>query len=269
MKLSKSVKAVAAIFSLLGMCSCQKSEDILSKIVSSKTLTVGTEATYVPFEYTDKNGNIVGFDVDVVSLVEKKIESTYNIDITVKWTDMSFDSLIGAIQTSKVDLVAAAMTIDEERSKSVLFSDGYYETTTAVLVNEGTTIESMDALKNVKCGAQTGTVQADYISKTGWNSKNMVVASVADLTLALTAKQIDALVVEKSVAEAIVSRNTGLTILSGIDFKDTANYGIAAQLETGSSLIKLVNEAISDAKKDGTLTSLYNAAAEAASKVSD
>lgn len=268
MKLSKSFKVVFSLLSLLSMTGCKKSEDVLSKIVSTKTLTVGTEATYVPFEYTDTNGNIVGFDVDVVSLVEKKIEKDYNIELTVKWKDMSFDSLIGAIQTDKVDLVAAAMTIDDERSKSVLFSDGYYDTTTAVLVQDSATIESMDVLKTKKCGAQQGTVQADYIQEKGWNSSNMVVTSVADLTLALQAKQIDALVVESSVADAIITRTNGLKKLTTVDFEDQASYGIASKLETGSSLIKLVNEVIADAKKDGTLSFLYNDAAEAAKSAS-
>ncbi len=268
MKLSKTIKVAASLLSLLSMTGCKKSEDVLSKIVSTKIMTVGTEATYVPFEYTDAKGNIVGFDVDVVSLIEKKIEKEYNIDLIIKWSDMSFDSLIGAIQTDKVDFVAAAMTIDEERSKSVLFSDGYYDTTTAVLVKDTTEIESMDVLKTKKCGAQQGTVQADYIQENGWNSSNMVVTSVADLTLALQANKIEALVVESSVADAIITRTDGLKKLTTVDFNDQASYGIATKLDTGSSLIKLVNEVISDAKKDGTLSSLYNKAAEEAKSAS-
>ncbi len=246
--------------------STTKGGDVLENIISSKKLVVGTEATYVPFEYTDTNGNIIGYDVEVVKLVEEKIESKYNIDLTVEWKDMSFDGLVGALQTNKVNLVAAAMTITEERAAEVHFSDSYFEAATAVLKKKGNTnITDMDSLKTSKCGAQLGTVQADYITADGWNKSNMTVTSVADLSLALQAGTIDALVVETPVANAIKAKYNEFELVSGIDFNDSANYGLASQKTGSDSFIALINEVLSEAKTSGKLDEIYTNVVNAAS----
>lgn len=244
-----------------GCSSSTTKGDVLDNIVSSKKLIVGTEATYVPFEYTDTNGNIIGYDVDVVKLVEEKIESKYNIDLTVEWKDMSFDGLVGALQTNKVNLVAAAMTITEDRAKEVNFSDSYFEAATAVLKKkDNTKITDMDSLKAAKCGAQLGTVQADYIVADGWNKSNMTVTSVADLSLALQAGTIDALVVETPVANAIKAKYTDFELVPNIDFNDSASFGLASQKTGSDSFIALINEVLSDAKASGKLDEIYTEA---------
>ncbi len=265
MKLKNVILLAGMMMTLTGCGTSSNTDaDLLSQIVSTKTLKVGTEATYPPFEYTDTDGNILGFDVEIVKLVEAKIEATYNVDINVVWSNMAFDGLIGAIQSSKVDLVAAAMTVNEERAKSVSFSDTYFTTETAVVVLEdNTTITSMDALKAAKCGSQLGTEQANYIQEEGWNSANQIITSVADLTTSLLAGKIEALVVDKAVGESIIAKNTGLKLATGISFDDTAAFGLATSLENSASFVSLINEALAENIENGTITNLYTTACDA------
>lgn len=267
MKLKKLLAlAFLTIFPISSLASCGTSyDDVLTKIIETKTLEVATEATYSPFEYIDKNGSIVGFDVDIVNLIVKKIESIYDIDINVKWMDQSFDGLVGSLQTSKCDLVAAAMSVTEERSKKVTFTNSYFETSTTVIVKDSSSISSLDELKKLKCGAQLGTVQASYISDKDWNSSNMIINKVSDLTLALEANQIDALVVEKPVAITILSKYSDFKEVTSIDFDDTASFALATQKNNSSKFLDLMNEVIDEAKSDGTINSLYNEALTKAS----
>lgn len=260
MKLKNLIKlAIITISPLSLMTSCSSSyEDILDKIIETKTLKVATEATYAPFEYIDKNGNIVGFDVDIVSLIVDKIESSYDIKLNVKWSDQSFDGLVGSLQTSKCDLVAAAMSVTEERASKVSFTNSYFETSTVVLVKNTSTLSTLEELKKVKCGAQLGTVQADYITESGWNSSNMTITSVADLTVALEASQIDALVVEEPVAVTILSKYSDFKTVDSIDFDDTASFALATSKNKSSKFINLMNEVIDEATKNGTINKLYN-----------
>lgn len=263
----KNLLALAslAIFPISSLTSCGTTyDDVLTKIIETKTLSVATEATYAPFEYIDKSGNIVGFDIDIVSLIVNKIEATYDVTLNVKWSDQAFDGLVGSLQTSKCDLVAAAMSVTEDRAKKVAFTTSYFETSTTVIVKEGSSISSLDELKKAKCGAQLGTVQADYISENGWNSSNMVINKVSDLTLALESNQIDALVVEKPVATTILAKYSDFKEVTSIDFDDTASFALATQKDNSSKFVSLMNEVIEDAKSDGTINKLYNEALDKA-----
>lgn len=259
----KNVILMAAL-AMIPLTSCgEKYDDILDKIVATKTMYVATEATYSPFEYTNSSGDIVGFDVEIVKLVEAEIEKTYNIEIDTKWTNQGFDGLIGSIQTGKADLVAAAMSVTEERASKVAFSKTYFDTETTVITNKGTTINSMDELKAMKCGAQLGTVQADYITNedetnTGWKSDNMVVSSVADLGLALSTNKIDAIVIETPVATTLLAKYTDMVQVDTIDFADESSFALATSKDDSSKFVTLLDKVITEATEDGTINKLYN-----------
>jgi len=83
---------------------------LLSAMTFSRTITVGTSADFPPFEYIE-NGQFVGFDMDLM----REIAKIAGFDL--KFVDMSFDSLIPALRAGQVDVVAAAMTITDERKQ--------------------------------------------------------------------------------------------------------------------------------------------------------
>ena len=82
-------------------------------------LRVATEAAFEPFEYV-RNGQIVGYDVDLVSRF--CIENGYGLEMV----DMVFDGVLTSIQTGKCDFAAAGITVTPERMESVLFSEPNY-----------------------------------------------------------------------------------------------------------------------------------------------
>ena len=92
------------------------------------TLTVGTNAEFPPFEYTLDDGSIVGFDIEIAKLIAKKANKT----LVVKNT--RFDSLLMELDSGSVDFVIAGMTVDEERSAQVDFSQSYYTSEQAVII---------------------------------------------------------------------------------------------------------------------------------------
>ena len=86
----------------------------------SNTIKFGTNAEFPPFEYVGDDGQPDGFDVALIKAIGEKLGRE------VQMENMEFNSLIAAIG-SKIDLAIAAMTVDEERSKVVDFSENYYE----------------------------------------------------------------------------------------------------------------------------------------------
>jgi hypothetical protein len=87
---------------------------------SKETIRVGTSADYEPFEYVDSQGNIVGFDVDLME------EMADRMDTEVVWEDITFDYLFESLNAGEVDVVIAALSITSEREELVRFTHPYF-----------------------------------------------------------------------------------------------------------------------------------------------
>ena len=95
-----------------------------------RTVAIGTNAEYAPFEYLDSNGDLTGFDIDLMNAIAKEA------GFEVKWVDLPFDSLLGSIEAGDIEAIAASIAPTEERAKSVDFSDVYYSGTRTVALSE-------------------------------------------------------------------------------------------------------------------------------------
>lgn len=93
------------------------------------TLTMATNAAFQPYEYYE-NGVITGLDVDMMNAVCDKLGYTLQIE------DMEFDGIIGAVQSGKVDVGVAGMTVTEDRLKSIDFSNSYTTATQVIIVQD-------------------------------------------------------------------------------------------------------------------------------------
>ncbi len=93
-------------------------------------LVVGTASGYYPFEMVDKKNELVGFDIDIAKAIAKEL------GVQVEFQNYAFSGLIPALQASKIDLVIAGMTITDKRKEVVDFSDTYFVSGQALLVNK-------------------------------------------------------------------------------------------------------------------------------------
>jgi len=93
-------------------------------------LKFGTSAITEPFSFVDGSQKIVGLDVEIASLVAKKLNKKLEI------VNMDFGAMIPALAANKVDMIGACITITEERAKKVLFTEPYYIGGIAALVKE-------------------------------------------------------------------------------------------------------------------------------------
>jgi len=108
---------------------------------AARPLVVGMELAYPPFEMTDANGKPDGVSVQLA----KELGKALGRPVEIK--NMSFDGLIPALKTGKIDLIISSMTATEERAKSIDFSDPYLTTGLCLLVNSqvrGATIADFD-----------------------------------------------------------------------------------------------------------------------------
>jgi len=97
---------------------------------SKGVLKLGTAAITEPFSFVDASHAVVGFDVELARLVAQKL------DMKLEVVNMDFGAMIPALISGKVDMIAACITITDERAKKVLFSEPYYKGGIAALVKE-------------------------------------------------------------------------------------------------------------------------------------
>lgn len=93
-------------------------------------IIMGTSAGFPPFEYLDDKNQVVGVDVDIMAAVAKKL----NKELVVE--NMDFDGLIPAVNSGKIDAIAAGMTVNDERKVNVDFSETYYDASNIVVVRK-------------------------------------------------------------------------------------------------------------------------------------
>lgn len=115
------------------------------------TFNVAQDMAYAPFEYINDDGKPEGFDVDLIRAIAAEMGFAVNL-VNTNW-----DGIIPSLLSGNSDIIISAMTITEERSKSVTFSDPYFEATQYIAVKKGAPIKKLADLEGKKIGVQNGT----------------------------------------------------------------------------------------------------------------
>jgi polar amino acid transport system substrate-binding protein len=127
-----------------------------------KTLKIGTEGAYPPFNNLTADGKLVGFDIDIAQALcdEMKVKCEF---IAQDW-----DGIIPALQAGKFDAIVASMSITPERKEKVDFTHKYYNTPSALAAPKDTTLKGVTKadLAGKSIGVATTTTHFNYAAKT-------------------------------------------------------------------------------------------------------
>lgn len=209
-------------------------------------LYVGTNAEFPPFEYLDK-GEVVGFDIDLVKAIGKKLD----MEIVIK--DMAFDGLIPALETNKIDIVIAGMTASDERKMAVNFSNPYYTANQVIILNDNNNdIKTFDDLNGKLVGVMLGFTGDVVVSEMKDVKSKKYNASYAAI-MELQNNKIDAVVLDSETALNYVKNNKGLKLAETSG--EPEEYAIAIS-KKNSELLNKINTALDELKKDGTYETL-------------
>lgn len=223
----------------------------LDNIRDNRKLVVGMSADYAPYEFhtiIDGKDQIIGFDVDVAN----EIASSLGVELEIR--EMDFGMLLAALQSGKIDVVISGMSPNAEREKSVDFSDVYYKAVQSILVldRNKNIYTSLEDLANKKIGVQMGAIQARIAEEQIENANITELTKVDQLITELKSGKIDAVVVEKPVAETILTTNEDL-FLTEIPVKYD-DGGAAIAVKKGSSdLLDEVNNVIDGLISNGKI----------------
>lgn len=237
------MKKIIAVLSLALVClsGCGK---------QANELVVGTNATFPPFEYMGGTGGdeVKGFDIDIARQIAKDAGKTLRVE------NMNFDALIVALNSGKIDMIAAGMTITPEREKTVSFSTPYYEATQVVITRkDDNRITQISDLKDKKIAVQLGTT-GDVMAK-DFSQQVVAFNSGFEALMELKNGRVDLVLFDSAPAAHHLAKNPQLK-MQQMDFKPEY-YGLA-MAKGNDALVQQVDASLAKMQADGQLDSLLD-----------
>ncbi|SDR43657.1 basic amino acid ABC transporter substrate-binding protein [Natronobacterium texcoconense] len=193
-------------------------------------IVAGTAPGFEPFEMVI-DGELVGFDIDLLEAVVDETE--YEL---ADWQEIEFDGLIPSLENENIDVIAAAMTITEDRQETIAFSDPYYSADQTVLVQEGGDVQpdELEDLEGHNVGAQSGTtgegivedelIAEGLIDDGDYDSYDNYVLAVEELERGT----LDAIVIDEPVAESFAADRD---VEIAFTFETGEEYGFGVRQE--------------------------------------
>lgn len=214
--------------------------------IQKSGLNIGTSPDYPPYESLDTSNKVVGFDIDLLDAIGKQMGVKVNV------IGQSFDGLIPALLARKIDMIAAGMTITEERKKSVNFSLPYFSGQNVIVVRkENSATKTLAALGGKSIAVQIGSAQEKLAQGVkGGNVKSYNLYT--DAALAVQTRQADSMIVARPVALQFVKTYPDLTITGMLNKIDT---GLAIRKDC-TDVQNRVNAAIIQLRKSGEMDAL-------------
>lgn len=202
----------------------------------AQQIIIGISPDYPPYESVDNNNEMEGFDIDMTEWIFNWLnENGHNY--TYEFDQLSFDTIISALQAGQVDLGISGFTVDEDREG--IFSDSYYDSAQVIVVTPDSDVKSSADLNGKKVGAQQGAT-GEEAAKNIEGADVTAVQDVKVLMETLKAGSYDAVVIDKAVADNY-AKNGDFSVLDEV-LVDEEN--IIYSTEEHQELMDQINEAI-------------------------
>jgi len=242
-------------------------EGAASEATSGGTFTVGLEAAYPPFNWTqsdDSNGAVPidgsaefagGYDVEIA----KRIAEGLGKELIVVKTE--WDGLVPALVSGKIDAIVAGMSPTAERKETIDFSDNYYKSQLVMVVKKGSPFEGAKKIqdfKGAKITAQLNTFHYSVIDQIEGVEKQPAMDNFPAMRVALESGVIDGYVSERPEAVSASAANANFVMVEFEDGFETSedDTAVAVGLQKGSDLTAKINEilaGISEEERTGLM----------------
>lgn len=211
---------------------------------SAETLRIATESSYKPLSYTDAQGNLIGFEIDLINALCDEMKT--NCDVS----SQEWDGLIPGLQAKKFDAIIAGMSITPERQQKVDFTDPYLNNGLILVAKKDENISVDNDFSSVPVGAQRATIAAEYIEETHPNADLKLYDTQENAYLDLTSGRIKALFSDKVTAANWLMSDEGQAFeQKGDEFKSDDAMGIAVR--KGDAVVDKFNTALAALKESG------------------
>jgi polar amino acid transport system substrate-binding protein len=211
-------------------------------------IIIATEGAYPPFNYF-QGSSLTGFEIELGEALAKKM------GVKLEWKALAFDALLAGLRYDRWDAVIAGVTVTDERSKAVTFTDPHW-CSGGVVVAKDPAIRNAKDLAGKVVAVQTGTTYLDNVKKISGVKEVRNFPQDTDARSALISNRVDAWVSDKFVAKIAAQANPSAGLNVGELLWVERNAPVVAKGNT--SLAQAINRALAEVVADGTYATLSN-----------
>lgn len=226
-----------------------KGDGSLARVKAAGKILVGTDDTYPPFEFRDDKNQLIGFDVDLMNEIAKRL------GVKAEFVPTAWDGIIPSLEAKKFDAIISGMNITEERQKAVNFSQPYVAAGQVIVVRkDNNTIKKLEDLVGKVVAVQIGTTNEEEAKKIKGIKQVKTFNTFVDAFTDVANKRSDATIADEPVGKYYLTQKPDVFKIVGDAFA-RAPMGIAVRKED-KELLDAINKALADMKKDGTFATI-------------
>jgi polar amino acid transport system substrate-binding protein len=225
------------------------SQKVLSAILKRGEIRIGMTGTQPPFTMKAKNGELIGYEVDLATALAK------NMGVKLKLVELPFSDLLGALKAGKIDAIMSGMTMTPERNLEVLFAGPYILSgksilTKSKLINEFSA--AANAEKEYKVVTLKGSTSVEFVKNYMPKQELILVDNYnAGVEMVLNDKA-DAMVADKPICVVTIMKNQGKDLVTSEKPLTIEPIGMALPSDD-PQFLNLVENYISSLELSGTL----------------
>lgn len=208
-------------------------------------LKIATESSFKPFSYTDAEGNLIGYEIELVNALCEEMNAKCEV-ISQDW-----DGLIPGLNAQKFDAAIAGMSIRPERKEVVDFSDPYFHSGIILIGKKGDDI-SVDELAGQPIASQRSTVSSQYLQNEHDDADIKLYDTQDNAYLDLTSGRVRALMSDKVVGVDWLKTEAGQEYEIKGDEISTDDDAMGIAFRKGDPLVAKFNTALAELKDNGT-----------------
>ena len=216
--------------------------------------TFATNANWPPLEYVDENGDIVGFEIDLIKAMSEVT------GVPMDYVNTSWDTIFAGLANGQYDGIASGVTVTEERKQTIDFSTTIYQVTQSILTKkENSDLTTVESLSGKTVGVQMGTTGHFAMEE----YPEITIKAYEDIALAIEDMingNSDAVVCDSVIASDYVLANESykdMLVVTGTASETIEDIAIAVE-KGNTELLEIINSSLETLKENGKLDELYS-----------
>ena len=209
------------------------------------SVKIATESSYKPFSYTDADGKLIGYEIELVDALCAQMKAE------CEFISQDWDGLIPGLNAQKFDAVIAGMSITPERKEVVEFTDPYFHTGIILIGKKGDDISVAD-LAGQPVASQRSTVSSQYLQDEYPDADIKLYDTQDNAYLDLTSGRVRAMMSDKVTGIDWLKTEAGQNYEVKGDEISTEEDAMGIAFRKGDPLVAKFNTALAEIKADGT-----------------